>query len=190
MFNSTIQDRIDFCIECTDGIKKPLIAGRCKAFHYPRYRKQIAYQKANQRQKEIVQSDKHKLNIEQDLDLENWFDMVAGEIRKHPYCMECGSFIPQQFYRHASAHILAKKIFPSVATNPNNFLILGASCGCHHRFDNGAMQEMNVFEEAVRRFAIFAPLVKEKHKILHTFSEYIISPLKSSAYPPNIIKTI
>ncbi len=126
----------------------------------------------------LIVSETRRLleEIEFERELEQWFAMVAAEIKKHPICQECGTFIPEKYYRHASAHILSKKIFKSVATNPNNFLILGASCGCHHTFDNGKMQEMNVFEEAVRRFAIFAPLVKEKHKILHTFLEYIISP--------------
>ncbi len=57
-------------------------------------------------------------------------------------------------------------------THPNNFLILGAGCGCHAKYDGGGMREMNVFERAVERFSTFAHLIEEKHKILHIFYEY------------------
>lgn len=102
-------------------------------------------------------------------DLEDWFNMVADEIKKNPFCMECGAFIKEKYYRHASAHILPKSIFKSVATNKYNFLILGASCGCHHAFDNGFATQMEVFKQAKARFDLFKNEVKEKHKLLNLF---------------------
>lgn len=102
-------------------------------------------------------------------ELEEWYKARAFDISHHPYCMETGEFIPKKYYRHATAHILPKSIFPSVATHPNNFLILSASSGAHSKFDNGGASEMKVFEEAKRRFNTFKHLVKEKHKLLNIF---------------------
>lgn len=108
-----------------------------------------------------------------DKDLEVWFDNVKRQIIKNPFCWECGMYIPEKYCRHASAHIFPKAIFESVATHPLNYLVLGASCGCHdktHRLDT--FSDMGVFGEAVRRFRIFEPSITEKHKYLDTFRSY------------------
>lgn len=105
--------------------------------------------------------------------LQNWFREVWLEIDKNPVCWECKKKIPPAYYRAATAHILSKKIFKSVATHPMNYLILCASNGCHeqtHRLDT--FSKMGIFPEAVRRFRIIYPDVKEKNKILNTFLEY------------------
>ncbi|MBO9658916.1 MAG: hypothetical protein J7527_08820 [Chitinophagaceae bacterium] len=48
-------------------------------------------------------------------------------------CENCGEMIPVTFARHATAHLLPKKIFKSIATHPLNYMILGANCGCHDK---------------------------------------------------------
>lgn len=75
-------------------------------------------------------------------------------------CMECGEWIPLNYARHATAHLLPKKLFKSVATHPLNYLILGASCGCHeksHRIDK--FIQLNCWQEAANRIKIMMPLL-------------------------------
>ncbi len=171
-FNSTIIQKTGFCIDCpTDAPKKPLTAKRC-SFHYQIHRKKICYSRANERQKQIMQAQPEKENDKKELD--KWFDDIEQAFFLNgAYCHECGAYISKKYARAATAHIIPKSIFKSVATHPNNFLILGAGCGCHHKWDNGGMTEMNVFERAVNRFATFAHLVEEKHKLLHIFTEHL-----------------
>lgn len=96
------------------------------------------------------------------IELDLWFD----NIRKEHFgndgcaCMECGSFIPVQFARHATAHLLPKKLFKSVATHPENYMILGAGCGCHVKTDRvDLFVKMSVWPEAARRIKEMLPLL-------------------------------
>ena len=97
-----------------------------------------------------------------DKSLDEWFNEIE---KKHftingGSCMECGLWIPPQYARHATAHLLPKKLFKSVATHELNYLILGAGCGCHnktHRVDT--FVQMKVFPEAARRIKILVPLL-------------------------------
>lgn len=93
---------------------------------------------------------------------------AAKEIEKNPYCAECllkggRTFIPKEFYRHASAHCIPKRKefgFPSVAANIINLLILSPHCGHHSLYDRS-------WEDA-STMAIF-PLAIEKVKLLYPF---------------------
>lgn len=105
---------------------------------------------------------------------ELWFGMVAEEIRKNPFCWNCGEKISESDFRNSSGHIFPKSIFNSVATHPLNFIVVGNRCGCHddtHRIDK--FSKMPVFKIAVERFRIFEPLITEKHKLLDLFKESI-----------------
>lgn len=109
--------------------------------------------------------------------MELWFAKIAVEIRQHPYCWECNAWIAPEFYRSASAHIFPKTPnggFPSVAVHPMNYLILGASCGCHyktHRLDTFC--QMAIWKEAVDRFKEFESLITESHKYLDEFKRLV-----------------
>lgn len=115
------------------------------------------------------------VEVKEKSELDKWFDMVGEVIKKNPHCWNCGEFIPEKYYRHASAHIFAKSIFPSIATHPNNFLILSANCGCHHDFDSSLenAQAMQIWDKAVERFKTFEHLITEKHKYLSSFKELV-----------------
>lgn len=97
-------------------------------------------------------------------ELQVWFDTIR--IKHFTYsngrgmCMECGEMIQEQFSRHATAHLLPKKLFKSVATHELNYLILGAGCGCHektHRVDK--FIQMKIWPEAAGRIKILIPLL-------------------------------
>lgn len=87
-----------------------------------------------------------------DEQLEKWYERNAKQISKNPKCENCGEHIPKEFYRHATAHLLPKKTFPSVATHQLNRVFAGAGCGCHnltHRWDK--MQKMKCFSVILER---------------------------------------
>lgn len=98
------------------------------------------------------------------LELDVWFDNISKKhslpVQGGSHCMECGYYIPAMFMRHATAHLLPKKLFKSIATHELNYLILGAGCGCHektHRVDK--FVTMKVWPEAARRIKIMMPLL-------------------------------
>lgn len=101
--------------------------------------------------------------------LQKFFAEAAKVISLKPYCMECGKVISQPFYRAATAHILPKRKeygFPSIACHPDNFLILGASCGCHSRYDRSweDAAKMKVFPLAIEKFKILYPLIAKSER--------------------------
>lgn len=119
----------------------------------------------------IDNSEENKRRYE----LEVFFKNAAIEIAKNPYCIECGKFIPSKFYRAATAHVMPKSTFLSVATHPKNYLILGASC-CHdktHRIDT--FSKMKCFPIAIEHFYQFEKEIKENHKYLTLFKEAILN---------------
>jgi len=98
--------------------------------------------------------------------LNEWFNDIAEKhIVETPnglgaYCSECGSFIPLQYMRHATAHLLAKKLFRSVETHELNYMILGAGCGCHYKTDRvDKIVTLKVWPEIARRIKIMMPLL-------------------------------
>lgn len=98
------------------------------------------------------------------LALEKWFSDIAFKHGLPPSggccCMECGEWIPKEYIRHATAHLLPKKLFKSVATHELNYLILGAGCGCHQKTDRvDKFVQMKVWPEAARRINVMMPLL-------------------------------
>jgi len=112
--------------------------------------------------------DKRKAKIEAqkasgDSILDTWFEEIekrhCGE-HGFTHCMECGAVVPRSFIRHATAHLLPKKLFKSVAVHTLNYLILGAGCGCHektHRIDK--FIKMKIWPEAKKRILEMMPLL-------------------------------
>lgn len=94
--------------------------------------------------------------------LNQWFEKIA---KRHllggiGLCMECGAPIPAEYMRHATAHLLPKKNFKSIATNDLNYLILCAGNGCHdktHRLDK--FVTMRVWPQAAKQINQLLPLL-------------------------------
>src|SRR6185503_8109670 len=75
-------------------------------------------------------------------------------------CMACGLAIPVDFSRHATAHLLPKKIFKSISTHPLNYLILGAGCGCHDKTHTiSKFVKMKIWPLAKQRILEMMPLL-------------------------------
>lgn len=151
---------------CECGYEGPLIAGKCN-FCYWRGRRKVSEKKKAQGNAPRLPLLTPKLN--------QWFEFVATSIRADPYCWECRTYIPESFYRHASAHIIPKSIFPSVAIHPLNFIILGASCGCHSKYDSSIENacKMRIWKIATGRFLLFENKIIETHKYLDLFKSKI-----------------
>ncbi len=101
--------------------------------------------------------------------LNAWFKAREKDIiDSGSVCFECGEYISKAYYRHATAHLFPKKIFKSVATHPLNFIVLGAGCGHHSKFDHSIdrASKMGIWPEAVERAMQFIHLIKEKHQYL------------------------
>lgn len=104
------------------------------------------------------------------IDQSFWFDQRIKELAQKPYCVECKARIPDQFYRHAVAHIFPKNIFHSVATHRWNYIFLGAGCGCHDKTHTIlSFSKMKCFPLAIVRFRQFQKEIIERHKYLDLF---------------------
>jgi len=94
----------------------------------------------------------------QDLDIDG-FDHEESEFEL-PRCMECNAKIPRIFARHATAHLLPKKIFKSIATNDLNYLLLGSTCGCHNKTHTlSTFVRMKVWPIAAKQINQLLPLL-------------------------------
>ena len=108
------------------------------------------------------EEDKAKKESGGEQDLEKWFEDIKKKHWDGSFCrcMECGAFIPIEYSRHATAHLLPKKIFKSVATNQNNYLILCAHNGCHDRTHTiSKFIKMKTFPLAKERILQMMPLL-------------------------------
>lgn len=126
-------------------------------------KKKYTIPKISEKRKKKIAEQKAAPEVAKE-NLEKWYSDIAF---KHSIpglggcrCMECGEWIPEHYIRHATAHLLSKKLFKSVATHELNYLILGAGCGCHeksHRIDKFVTLKM--WPEAARRIKIMMPLL-------------------------------
>lgn len=130
--------------------------------------KEKTFSAINKKSEKKIAEEKAAKESGTDEAMDRWFDFVISIIKENPYCWECGEIILPEYFRDAAAHILPKKKeygFPSVATHEENFLILGAGCGCHnktHRWDT--FQKMKVWPLAVERFKIIYPFIATKER--------------------------
>lgn len=111
----------------------------------------------------------HKDNVGMDM----FWVIAAKTIAKTERCWECNEYISKYDYRNSTGHIFPKSLFPSVADNIWNFVIVGNRCGCHHKTHTLAtFSQMSIFPVAVQRYMKFGHLITEKHKYLDLFIEY------------------
>ena len=113
-------------------------------------------------------------NEGQDSELEKWFADIAQKLKIKNTCWECKKTIPEKYFRAATAHILPKAIFTSVATHPLNFVICCAGNGCHRKTEIlTEIPKMKIYPIIRERFLAMLPMVKEKHKYLNNFIDLV-----------------
>lgn len=101
-------------------------------------------------------------------DLPSFFMFMAKELAKRPICQNCACRIDfNRFPINNLAHILSKRKYKSVMTNPNNILFLCTSKddgqGCHEKFDSSISEreKMPVFAIAKEKYNSFKDSVIE-----------------------------
>lgn len=113
-------------------------------------------------------------------DKEQWFLERRKEMTGK--CLHCGGRSckgDNMFFRHSIAHILPKKLFPSVATHPLNWIEL---CfwenNCHGNLDNHTLDliELNCFDTVIERFVAMYPEIgkKERRNIPDVLKQYVL----------------
>lgn len=118
--------------------------------------------------KRITEKAKDKRREERK-DFPAFFEMAAVEVRRNPFCQNCGQPIKASLSPHwNTAHILNKSTYKSVSTHPENFVILCSSKDntgndCHKYFDDHILARihMNVFKIAKQKFEKFKDQVLE-----------------------------
>jgi hypothetical protein len=102
------------------------------------------------------------------MSLDEWFK--EGDRLSTGKCRHCGGRTCKGdplYFKHSQAHLLPKRLFPSVATNPLNRIELCFwNNNCHGNYDNGTldMKDMNCFDEMIEKFIILYPLIDKKER--------------------------
>lgn len=97
------------------------------------------------------------------VDLDQWFK--EGDKEASGKCKHCGGRTCKGdplYYKHSQAHILPKRLFPSVATHPLNRIELCLwNNNCHGNMDNGTLDiiNMNCFDEIIEKFTSIYPAI-------------------------------
>jgi hypothetical protein len=102
-------------------------------------------------------------------DLPSFFSFMAKILSQRPICDNCGCKIDHfKFPVNNIAHILSKRKYKSVMTNPNNILFLCTSKdtdgqNCHERFDSSISirESMPCFAKAKEKYKLFKDFVVE-----------------------------
>jgi hypothetical protein len=116
----------------------------------------------------------------EDTELQKWYK--ARQKQLCGKCLRCGTKYNHTNLKYAicaTAHVLAKRpeMFPSVGLHPENFIELGAQCGCHNWYDNMASWEQiaisNIWPVVLEKFRLIEPHIKERSLIPEVFLQEI-----------------
>ena len=159
---SSIKQKMGVCPDCKGERIVPVIAGRCQ-FHYKIFRGKINKDKRDA--KNLSNGIDNQLESTK---LQAWFLARMKEMTGR--CMECGEPLNKNVYKYAIcsiAHVLAKRdnMYPSVKYHPDNWIELGATCGCHDKFDKSnwnELREWKILPIIVLKIQILRPLLNEK----------------------------
>lgn len=167
------------CIDCSknedfESKRKEMkvIASRC-LYHYKAFRAKVCAKrkemKGNTSIKKInrFSNETKRKEMKPVLNLVSWYRARMSECLG--ICAECGERIPIAFRHHSIAHVLPKSPnsgFPSVATHEENFIELGAGCGCHHKYDSNwlSASKMKIFPLAKEKFKLMEPFIAEEER--------------------------
>lgn len=136
--------------------------------------------KKSEKRKAEEAEQKKELDSDGDTQLQKWYKNRQKQLTGK--CMRCGASYDHRNFKYAiaaTAHILAKRPeqFPSVALNRDNFIELGAGCGCHHWYDNFASWEEIALDKiwplVLERFRLFEPYITERTKIPEVLAQEI-----------------
>lgn len=104
----------------------------------------------------------------EEMTLTEWFQ--EGDRMSTGKCRHCGGKSCKGdplYYKHSQAHILPKRLFPSIATHPDNRIELCFwSNNCHANYDNGMLDiiDMHCFDEIIEKFVRMYPTIDKKER--------------------------
>lgn len=112
-------------------------------------------------------------------DLDQWFKDRDREATGK--CRHCGGRTCKGdplYYKHSIAHLLPKRLFPSVAAHPDNWIEL---CfwekNCHGNLDAGTLDliDLHCFDEVIEKFVKIYPSIapKERRHIPDVLLQYV-----------------
>lgn len=166
MHNSRISPKIGLCVDCTDGVEKPIIAGRCRWVHYKLHRTKMIAQKKRLKSKvaALGRTEVNKILIPPKKD---WFMIKREEMKG--VCENCGEPSPKEntkYYKWGICHILPKEHFGSIAWLTDVRIWWEACIPCHTRYDRNwyTAEQMPIFPELVRRFKLFQDRIAEDER--------------------------
>lgn len=87
-----------------------------------------------------------KQPTEQDAELDQWYDEKIASCNW--ICQNCNKNVYASAYifqKACQAHLLCKKLFPSIKTHPRNHAVLGGVCGCHYAWDSDWERAQKMF---------------------------------------------
>ena len=123
--------------------------------------------------------------------LQKWYAEIMK--KEEPICWETGHKINKNdkfAWQGSIAHVLSKKLFPSVATHPHNYLILEMYGGAHGQYDSSwkNAQRMKVWKIALERFIMIEPDIAlgERKYIPDCLMNELI---KRNPFPEHILNT-
>jgi len=116
---------------------------------------------------------------EGEITLDQWF--LDRDKEATGKCKHCGGRSCKGdplYYKHSVAHILPKRLFPSVATHPLNSIELCFwNNNCHGRMDNFTLDltDMNCWNEIVEKFSAMYPAIakEERRHIPDVLRQYV-----------------
>lgn len=141
----------------------------------PKKKKVYFMPKVSKKKQKRDREEREERNGE-DTEQQKWYKaIISSEDR---VCWNCGTdlgSLTRDEMFSCVAHVLPKSIFHSVATHPDNYMILGRYCNCHGQYDSSweNASKMPIFKEAIDRFIIMEPEVAERSKIPDMFINYI-----------------
>lgn len=145
------------------------------------------YQIPKKSAKKIAEEKKDKVPGEM-TELQKWYEGIMKKEDKQ--CWNCGQDLTnysKEDWHACIAHIVPKSTFPSVATHPLNYMILGKWCNCHGTYDSNwdSAQKMPIFKEAIDRFIMISPDIQETHKLPNIFQQILDDRDPFKNFPTN-----
>jgi hypothetical protein len=121
-----------------------------------------------------------KSNFNDDTELQKWYEVIMT--KEKGQCWETGEWIDKyediivdgeitgtkfsMGWHGSIAHVLPKGLFPSVATHPQNYIILKMWGGIHGQYDSNWLNasKMKVWEHCCKIFNVLYPLLTQQEK--------------------------
>ena len=133
-----------------------------------------------------LKAEREKEKVErngENTELQKWYENIMN--KEDAICWETGERIDKRdkFGWHGSiAHVLDKANFPSVATHPENYMILKMWGGTHGQYDSSweSASKMKVWTHACRIFNILYPLLTSEEK--RKLPDVILQEIKPELY--------